>query len=597
MSGLRVVLRVGFGAARRHRGLTALFLATTLLQGALHGALIWALRAVLIALEAPAESAGRITLAAAAGVILGLSMLRAGAAYAAQVLAVRLAHRVEIETMWDILDRLLRLPLSFFHRSSQGDLIMASYHDLKGVRNVTMQLGQVLLYGITLIGLAAAAFLMSPKLALVGTVLVPVGLVPAYWLGQRITRAAEAERMVLRTLHDSFLQVATGIPLIRVNRAERRILADARVHGASLIRQLVRQAEHRGLARFLLEAISGLGVIAVLVIGAQDVAAGRLPWQSLLGLLVAVMAVYSPVVGLIQTYAMIRSTLPNLDRTEQILAEPIAPGDEPGALPLAGPPETIELERVSFSYGDAPVLRDVSVTFRRGETIGIVGPSGAGKSTLLHLLLRFHEPTAGSIRLDGVDLRRIRRSDLMAQAALVLQEPFLFVATVAENVRIGRTDATDDEVEAAVRAVGLHDDIVAMRLGYDTVIGRGADGRLLSGGQKQRLCIAAAMLKNAPILLLDEATSSLDSLSERAVQASLDRLMQGRTTFVVAHRLSTLRHVDRILVLEAGQVAGFGTHAELMAACPTYAALWRAQAGGRAGRTVRPHADAEVVDA
>src|SRR5690606_35043809 len=159
------------------------------------------------------------------------------------------------------------------------------------------------------------------------------------------------------------------------------------------------------------------------------------------------------------------------------------------------------------------------------------------------------------------------------QAALVLQEPFLFVATVAENVRIGRPDATDDEVEAAVRAVGLHDDIAAMRLGYDTVIGRGADGRLLSGGQKQRLCIAAAMLKNASILLLDEATSSLDSLSERAVQASLDRLMRGRTTFVVAHRMSTLRHVDRILVLEAGHVAGFGTHTELMATCPTYAAL------------------------
>jgi ABC-type multidrug transport system fused ATPase/permease subunit len=195
-------------------------------------------------------------------------------------------------------------------------------------------------------------------------------------------------------------------------------------------------------------------------------------------------------------------------------------------------------------------------------------------------MLRLYDPTGGRILLDGVDLRDLRHADLCAMSALVSQEPFLFVDTIAANIRIAKPDASFEEVVAAARAANVHDEILQMEGGYDTVLGRRRDARGISVGQKQRVCIAAALLKNAPLLFLDEATSNLDSVSERAVQDAIERLMVGRTTFVVAHRLSTLRAVDRILVLDEGRVVGLGTHAELMAGCATYRKLWRFHADG-----------------
>jgi ABC-type multidrug transport system fused ATPase/permease subunit len=217
---------------------------------------------------------------------------------------------------------------------------------------------------------------------------------------------------------------------------------------------------------------------------------------------------------------------------------------------------------------------------RAGETIGIVGPSGSGKSTLLSLLARFHDPGAGRVTLDGRDLRDLRLADLYGSLALVTQETFLFGATVAENLRVGRPAATDAELEAAARAAYVHDEIVALPEGYDTPVGMG--GRELSGGQRQRLGVARALVAGAPLLLLDEATSSLDSVAEAAVQRAIEGLMVGRTSLVVAHRLSTLRGADRILVLDGGEVAGFAPHAELLRECAVYRRLWEAQRLGDA---------------
>jgi ABC-type multidrug transport system fused ATPase/permease subunit len=213
----------------------------------------------------------------------------------------------------------------------------------------------------------------------------------------------------------------------------------------------------------------------------------------------------------------------------------------------------------------------------RGETIGIVGPTGAGKSTLVSLLLRFYDPTGGAILYDGVDLRDIRHADLMRMSSIVLQEPFLFIDTVANNIRIGRPDASLDDVIAAAKAANVHDEILQMDQGYDTVVGHGSQARQLSGGQKQRICVAAALLKNAPLLFLDEATNNLDSVSEQKVQSAIDRLMEHRTTFVIAHRFSTLRNADRVIVLECGNLVGLGSHEELLETCPSYRVLWEYQ--------------------
>lgn len=569
-------VRLGVRSMGRRPALAALFISATLVQGALQGALVWALREVLEAFSGHGEITTKALLAGAL-TIFGIWILRSLSLAVAEVVSVRLSHSVETESMLEVVTKLLSLSVRFFDRNSRGDVVMAAYHDLKGVRAVTIEVGRVVLYVSQLAGLGVAAWLMSPKLAIVGLVTVPLGALPAYWLGREITDAARGERQAVSTLHDSFLQVALGFRAVKVNRGQSRVLDHARRVGHELHGHLVRQAKSRGLARFLLESVSGLGLILVLTIGGRDVASGAMEWQALLGLLFAIMAVYGPVVGLLQLYNTIRTVIPSLDRVEAILCEPPEIADRPSARALHETPQTIELRNVSFAYEGRLVLDSVSATFHRGETIGIVGPSGAGKSTLLSMLLRFYDPTDGAVLFDSVDLRDVRHADLMTMSALVVQEPFLFTDTVAANIRLGRPEASTEDVIAAASAANLHEEVLGMEQGYDTVVGSGKAARGVSGGQKQRICIASALLKNAPLLFLDEATSSLDSVAEQKVQGAIERLMRGRTTFVIAHRLSTLRHADRILVLEQGRLVGLGTHAQLIDRCETYRRLWITQ--------------------
>jgi ATP-binding cassette, subfamily B, bacterial len=247
-----------------------------------------------------------------------------------------------------------------------------------------------------------------------------------------------------------------------------------------------------------------------------------------------------------------------------------------------------------FAIGGTVVLDGVSFSVRAGETLGIAGPSGAGKTTLLNLVARFYDPAAGAVRFDGVDLRDLRLRDVQSRIAIVTQDPFLFSTTIRENIRCGRPTATDGEIEDAARAAGIHDEIMAMPDRYETMVGHG--GRTLSRGEAQRVNIARAILKNAEILLLDEATSSLDSYSEALVQRAIDRLSRGRLVLSVAHRLSTLRHASRILVLEGGRPVGLGTTAELLAGCATFQRLWNAQSSA-AGALHVPDSSGVLVPA
>jgi ABC-type multidrug transport system fused ATPase/permease subunit len=263
--------------------------------------------------------------------------------------------------------------------------------------------------------------------------------------------------------------------------------------------------------------------------------------------------------------------------------------DPPQPLPLAHV-EGVSFDRVAFSYdGSATVLCEVSFDLAAGDVLGIVGPSGSGKTTLLNLVARFYDPSSGQVRVNGRDVRAYRLADLHRLIAIVTQEPFLFATTVRENIRCGRPDSSDGEVEQAARAAEIHDDIVRLPQGYDTVVGMA--GRMLSGGQVQRVNVARAILKNAPILILDEATSSLDSIAEARVQRALTTLMRGRTTFVVAHRLSTLRNASRILVLDRGRVMGLDRHDDLLLRCTLYRQLWEAQALRPSTHEARPHSE------
>jgi subfamily B ATP-binding cassette protein MsbA len=577
--------------------LASWMLLATLTQGVLQGLLLLALRDILMGFN----GAGHVTvwsLLFGAVVIYAIWLLRAGGSCASDVLSARLADSVEIAAIKRVLGKLLTLSARFFDKNRQEDIILASYHDLKSFRNITLAIGELFQHGSRLAGLIVVAFIMSPKLAAIGFILGPLGLMPAQWFGRRLMQAAVRQREAVSALSTSFMEIATAIRLIKANRGEARVLGAASENAEAYRAYMHSSTRARATSRFLFEAVTGLGLVLVLTIGGRDVASGELTWQSLLSLLVAVVAVYSPMLGLLNVYANVQTNLATLDRVNHILRSVPEIADAPDARPLTTPPATIELRNVSFTYGGRHSLRDVSATIHRGETIGIVGPSGAGKSTLISLLLRFYDPTEGAILFDGIDLRQLRHADVIDACALVQQDSFLFGGTIAENIRFGRPDATMDEVIQAGRAANLHAEVMEMENGYDTLIGNGPTARGLSGGQRQRVCIAAALLKNAPILLLDEATSSLDSVSEEAVQVAIDRLMHGRTTFVIAHRLSTLRNADRILVLDQGRVAGLGTHELLLLDCPTYQKLWSAQRTGHRHRDIvrdQPIPAAETV--
>ncbi|HYO77653.1 MAG TPA: ABC transporter ATP-binding protein, partial [Thermoanaerobaculia bacterium] len=321
------------------------------------------------------------------------------------------------------------------------------------------------------------------------------------------------------------------------------------------------------------DSLTGLSMVAVVIAGGLEVQSGRMDWPELLAFLMAARAVHGPLAAINASFMDIQRHGASVASVEALLRERAEVCDAPDARPLPHAPSVISVRNLGFAVGEMPILRDVSFDVRAGETLGVVGPSGAGKSTLVNLAARLYDPTSGAVLFDGVDLRAFRLADVHDKIAIVTQDPFLFTTSIRDNIRRGRPEASDAEIEEAARAAEIHDDIAAMPDGYDTIVGHG--GRALSRGEAQRVNIARAILKNAPILLLDEATSSLDSYAEARVQRAVDRLVSGRLAISVAHRLSTLRNASRILVLENGSVAGLGTHAELLENCATYQRLWQ----------------------
>ena len=429
--------------------------------------------------------------------------------------------------------------------------------------------------GLLALGYLVSAVMISSKVALVSLVVIPIAAMPIYLISARTLRASFKLRLSGFQLSDIVIEILRGIRVIKIFRAEDTQTRLSVEKGEAYYDDVIEQVKIQKLMAVVNESLSGLLIVAVILYGGSQVMAGHMTWAALLTFMFAIRSVYGPINNMNIKYVEAQSTVASVKRIDEFLKTKPSIAQRPDALPLERAPGMISFDNVSFSYGDRQVLHDLSFSVKAGETIGIVGPSGGGKSTLMSLLVRFYDPTGGTVRLDGHDLRDLRLGDIYDQVSLVTQEPFLFTASVRENIRCGRPDATDAEIEAAARAAFIHDDIMALPSGYESEIGIG--GREMSGGQRQRLTVARALLKNAPILLLDEATSALDSVAEKEVQRAIDQLMIGRTTFVIAHRLSTLRKANKLLVLEAGRRVGFDTHEALLGNCQVYKKLWEAQ--------------------
>ena len=518
----------------------------------------------------------------AAGLLLLTYLLGALLYYDNQIVVQRIIKVMELGVMERLIRHLLILSVPYADRQQYGEVIQTLRNDVTQMRMVVHAAANILLEALVVVGLMIMAAWISPYLTAWVLVVLPIVSLPVFLVAKQLRVRSFSVRKTGYVLFDMILEILKGMRVIKTFRGEEMQVRMGIDKGAAYFDELIQMVRLQALGRVGMESLAGLSVVIVVLVGGFQVIDGKLTWPSLLAFVMAVRVMHTPLHLIHKQYVEIQTWHASIERIFEFLSTKPQIVENESAKPLESAPQTISCENVEFAYDDTMVLNDISFNVMAGETIGIVGPSGAGKSTLLNLLVRLYDATSGCIRFDEHDLRDLQLAGVYDKVAIVAQEPFLFATTVRENIRCGHPDASDDDVEAAARAACIHDEVAAMPEGYDTVVGIG--GRDVSRGQAQRINVARAFLKNAPILLLDEATSSLDSVAEVNVQQAIDKLLESRTSFVVAHRLSTLRNADRLLVLEHGRLVGFGSHEQLMQDCPLYQRLWQSQQLHQDGR-------------
>ncbi|UVK41378.1 ABC transporter ATP-binding protein/permease [Mesorhizobium sp. AR10] len=571
---LRLVVRLLRESFRKHMFGYGIAILSMLVIAGMTAASAWIMRDITNEFMI-SRDVKRIYLIAAA--VAAIFIIKGLATFVQAYFLSRVGNSIIAERQRKIYDRILAQGIEFYHSTSSSDLITRMTNNAQAARNVLDLIVTSFVRDlVSLIGLLLVMVVQQPALSLVSFIVGPIAIYSVNRILKRIRKITEMEFRSIAQIVQVMQETTIGVRVVKSFNLEDSMRK--RMYSA------VSDVESRANSIATLEAgtspimetLAGLAIAGVILVSGVLVVQGGQTPGGIMAFITALLLAYEPAKRLARVRISLETGMVGVRMMFQLADRPLTLAEKPDAKPLKAGPGEIRFDDVSFAYQDGkPVLDRFDLTFVPGKMTALVGPSGSGKSTMLNLIMRMYDPQSGKVLFDGQDIAQGTLASLREKIAYVSQDTFLFVGTVMHNIRLGRQDATDEEVIAAAKAANAHEFISAMAKGYDTEVGE--NGALLSGGQRQRISIARAMLRNAEILLLDEATSALDAESEALFRDALQQLTVGRTTIVIAHRLSTVHQADTIVVLEAGKVVESGPHKTLLKQGGLYQKLYEYQ--------------------